>query len=213
MTVGLIAANLIVFWYELSLGRQLGSFVERWGLVPTAVRVVFGGDLSQVGALITPLSAMFLHAGWLHLVRNLVYLWFFGRSIEPQLGPVPLLTLYILAGLAAALAQVVATPTSGVPAIGASGAVAGLLGAYLPLRLGRGRGGPGPAVRGTDLLAACLLVLWLATLALGGVLEIAQLAPSSSQFSWWGHLVGLLVGVFLVFLYRHLRHPSLGGLP
>ena len=204
MTVALVVANALAFWYELALGRQVGALLDRWGLVPADLTAALGGDPAYTGALITPLTAMFLHAGWLHLLRNLVYLWFFGRLVEGEVGPARLLALYAAAGGAAAAAQVAATPESTVPAVGASGAVAGLLGAYLASRWWRSGAAPG----GADVLAVVLLAVWLATLALGGVLELARPEVDAGTVSWWGHLGGLVAGAILVSLYRAVR-PSL----
>jgi membrane associated rhomboid family serine protease len=203
VTVVLIVANVLAFWYELSLGRQLGPFLERWGLVPAAITAVRRGETGQLGALVTPLSAMFLHDGWLHLLGNVLYLWFFGRLVEAALGGARFLALYLAAGCAAGLAQVIATPDWTVPAIGASGGVAGLLGAYLPLRAWGGRRLVPPPT--TDVLAAVLAALWLSSLALGAVLVVARDAPLAGSISWWGHLVGLIVGGILVSLSRYLR--------
>ena len=203
MTVGLMVANIVVFWYELSLGRQLAPFVERWGLVPATLTAALLGESSNVGALITPLSAMFLHAGWLHLVPNMGYLWFFGRIAEAGLGPARLLLIYLLSGLVAALMHVAATPDSTLAAVGASGAVAGLMGAYPVLRWRRRR--TIVTSRESDLLAVVLLLLWLVSLVLGGVVEIAQGGQVSSLISWRGHLGGLVTGLLLVSLYGYVR--------
>jgi membrane associated rhomboid family serine protease len=203
MTLALVIANVLVFWYELALGRQLGPVLERWGLVPTTLATALDRDAGQIGVLITPLTSMFLHAGWLHVGRNLVYLWFLGRLLEAGLGAARFASVYFAAGGVAALAHVLAAPDSTVPAVGASGAIAGLVGGYVPLRLGRN-----PALivsGGTDLLAALLLLLWLLGLLLGGVLAVAQPAQFTNSFSWWGHLGGLMAGVFLVSFYRYLR--------
>lgn len=206
MTLLLLTLNLVVFWYELALGRQFGPFLERWGLVPAELTAILDGGSGQVGVLVTPLSAMFVHAGWLHLLRNLVYLWFFGRLVEPTLGRAQLALVYVLTGYAAGLVQVAATPQSTEPAVGASGAVAGLVGGYLMLLLWRvpspARGRPAALWRhGTTVL----LGLWLAALVLGGVLEAAQMGQSGAS-SWWGHFGGFTAGIILVSLSRYTRH-------
>ncbi len=202
MTAALVVGNLLVFWYELSLGRQLGPFVDRWGLVPAALRRVLEGDGEALGVLITPLTAMFLHASWAHLLGNLVYLWFFGRLAEEGLGRARFGALFALAGCAAALAHVVGAPFSSTPAIGASGAVAGLAGGYLPLRAGAS----GIKVsRGIDLLAALLLFVWLTNAALRGALQLMQDGGGATPISFWGHFAGFLTGAILVSLFRFLR--------
>ena len=209
MTVLLLVANVVVFWVELSLGRQLDRFLERWGLVPVALAAALEGESSQIGVLITPLSAMFVHVGWLHLLGNLLYLWAFGHGVEAALGWPRFLALYLVAGCAAGLAQVLVTPTSTVPAVGASGAIAGLLGAYVCLRLWQVP--PLTPSRQGDLLAITLLGLWVAALVLGGILEVARPDPGPGPFSWWGHLGGLVAGMILVSLYRYTRHVLPGA--
>src|SRR6266853_2411822 len=118
----LIAINVVVFLYQLSMDQEgLTLFVERWGIVPDAIS----------GHLITLLTSMFLHGGWLHLLGNMLFLWVFGRNLEDLIGGGRFLIFYLLCGLAAAVVQVLANPYSRVPTIGASGAIAGGMGAYL----------------------------------------------------------------------------------
>jgi membrane associated rhomboid family serine protease len=202
LTSALLIAILLVFWYELSLGRQLGGFLDRWGLVPAEFLQALRGDPRALGALITPLTAAFLHAGWAHLLGNLLFLWFFGHLAESALGRARFTILFVAAGCAAAAAHVAGAPGATTPAIGASGATAGLIGGYVPLRLGAG----GLRVsRGTDLLAALLLVVWLATALIGGALQAIQSGSESTAFSWWGHVAGFATGVVLVSLFRFVR--------
>ena len=208
MTLALVAANALVFWYELAVGRQVGPLLARWGLVPADLVAALRGDQGYTGALITPQTAMFLHADWLHLLRNLVYLWFFGRLLEAEHGPGRLLALYAAAGGTAAAVHVAATPGSTVPAVGASGAIAGLLGAYAGARPRR----PG-STGGAHLLAVVLLALWLAALALDGILELARPIDGAGVVSWWGHLGGLVAGLILVSLYRQVRRELPGPAP
>src|SRR5207245_8235801 len=122
----LFAANLAVFLFELSLGREIDGFVRRWGLVPADIA------LGPV-ALVTLLTSTFLHAGWLHLASNVVYLGVFGPPVERSVGPIRFAVIYLLSGLVGSLAYLVAQPTSETPAIGASGAIAGVIAAHLVL--------------------------------------------------------------------------------
>src|SRR6185437_3157659 len=118
----LIALNLLIFLYQVSLDQfALTQFVERWGLIPDTVS----------GNLQTLLTSMFLHGGWLHVLGNMLFLWVFGRNVEDLVGSGRFLILYLCCGLAAAILQVVTNPYSRIPTIGASGAIAGVMGAYL----------------------------------------------------------------------------------
>ena len=120
VTAGLIAANVAIFLYQVSLSpRALNDFVTQWGIVP---------DRLNVASLVT---SMFLHGGWLHILGNMLFLWVFGRNVEDLIGGTRYLALYLVCGVAAGIVQVIANPSSPLPTIGASGAIAGIMGAYL----------------------------------------------------------------------------------
>ena len=133
ITLALIAMNISVFLYELSLSaEELSHTVAKWGFVPASTMAV--GDPSViVTLLLTAMTSMFLHAGWIHLGGNMLYLWVFGNNIEDRLGPVRFILFYLGAGIVAVAAQTIADRMSEIPLIGASGAVAGVLGAYVIL--------------------------------------------------------------------------------
>ena len=120
VTVAIIIVNALVFVAELSGGE---AFVMRWSEIPATI--IAGHHW------ITILTAMFMHAGWMHIIGNMVFLWAFGPEIEDSMGPVRYLVFYLLSGLAAALAQIAIMPHSNVPNLGASGAIAGVMGAFL----------------------------------------------------------------------------------
>jgi membrane associated rhomboid family serine protease len=120
VTIGIIAANAIVFIFELTGGD---AFVNQWSLVPA--NIVAGHDW------ITVLTSMFMHAGWLHIGGNMLFLWAFGPQIEDAMGPGRYLGFYLLGGLAATAAQVAMAPTSTIPNLGASGAIASVMGAFI----------------------------------------------------------------------------------
>ncbi|MER3439425.1 MAG: rhomboid family intramembrane serine protease, partial [Chloroflexota bacterium] len=122
----LIAINIVVFLYELALpDPDLMRFVMRWGAVPR--EITSGHDYVSI------VTSMFLHAGWLHIAGNMLFLWVFGDNIEDTMGHVGYLVFYLLCGVAATLAHVFVYPNSSVPAIGASGAISGVLAAYMAL--------------------------------------------------------------------------------
>ena len=120
VTVLIIIANFVVFWNELQGGN---AFVLTWAAVPA--HIMAGRDW------ITILTAMFMHASWLHILGNMVFLWAFGPQIEDAMGPFKYLTFYLLGGLVAMLAQIAANPSSRIPTLGASGAIAAVMGAFL----------------------------------------------------------------------------------
>lgn len=127
VTLGLIAANVLIFlatWPGLADSAAQGSFFATWGLVPA--RALEGGGAGLF-------TSMFLHGGWMHLAGNMLFLWIFGDNLEEAFGRARFLGFYLLSGLAAALAQIAADPASQVPMVGASGAIAGVMGGYLLL--------------------------------------------------------------------------------
>src|SRR3990167_543797 len=131
VTVGLIVANVLVFAYQMSLGRAGEAFVYTFGAVPSAL---FGGESpSPLPPPMTLFTAMFVHGGLMHVGGNMLYLWIFGNNIEDRLGHFRFIIFYILTGLIASLAHIIMMPDSKIPMIGASGAIAGILGAYFLL--------------------------------------------------------------------------------
>src|SRR5450631_1635292 len=118
----LIALNVLIFLYQASLNPYaLDQFVQHWGIVPDSIS----------GHIVTLLTSMFLHGGWLHLLGNMLFLWVYGRNVEDLVGSVRFVLFYLSCGVVAGVVQVVSHPFSPVPVVGASGAIAGVMGAYL----------------------------------------------------------------------------------
>jgi membrane associated rhomboid family serine protease len=201
VTYALIAVNIAVFlsyFPQLSSDQQALRFFNQWGIVPR--QLVAGGDGFSL------ISAMFLHGGWMHLAGNMLFLWIFGDNLEETLGHWRYLGFYLLCGIVAALAQVMADTNSTVPTVGASGAIAGVMGGYLLLF---------PRARVDVLLvfvvffrvfalpAWVLLVYWFAVQILGG----SAADPSGGGVAYWAHAGGFVCGLVLM-LPRWLR---LGG--
>lgn len=199
VVIALIALNVAVFLYEMILsgtadgeGSALADFVGTWGLVPRE----FLREIASPGAThriiwFTPVSSMFVHAGLLHLAGNLLYLWVFGTVIEAVLGPRRFLALYLGCGLIAAAVQVASDPGSYVPAIGASGAVAGVLGAFA---VASPRGRLHLMWPPIVVPAIFFLLVWIVIQVLSGVYS-----PSAEEggAAWWAHLGGFAAGVAL----------------
>ncbi len=189
VTYALIAANVLVFLYELSLGQGADAdFVYHWALFPAAV-----SDGQQYHTLI---SHMFLHGGWAHIFGNMLFLWIFGDNLEDQMGHGRFLAFYLACGLAAALAQILPDPGSDVPMVGASGAIAGVMGGYLLLF---------PRAR-VDILiifivffrvfsipAFVMLGLWFALQLFSGIGH----ATEAGGVAYWAHVGGFVAGLIL----------------
>ena len=138
ITWGLIGACFAAFAIELSVtatggDRALDSFFQQWGAVPADITRALEAGTYLGQATLGMFTSMFLHGGWLHLLGNMLFLWIFGNNVEDRVGPIPFLLFYLVGGIAAALTQVVIDPSSNVPLVGASGAIAAALGAYIVL--------------------------------------------------------------------------------
>lgn len=194
----LIGANILAFLYELQMGPQaLQKFIFTWGLIPTR----FLNDPSNFW--ITIFTSMFLHGGWFHILSNMWVLFIFGDNVEARLGGTRYLIFYLLSGTFAGLMQSYILPSSQVPMIGASGAVAGVLGAYLILF---------PRSRVASLVpiffiftiveipATIFLLFWFASQLYSGWFAIQ--GASASGIAWWAHIGGFIFGLIMVFFFR-----------
>jgi membrane associated rhomboid family serine protease len=204
ITAVFVAANLAAFVLELSLGSGLDAFVRRWGLVPADVFGSLRGD-DGPAALVTLLTSTFLHAGWFHLLTNLLYLGVFGLPVERRLGAVRFSLLYLVSAVVGSLAYLIAQPTSDIPAVGASGAIAGMIAAHLVLFPGATLGSLAPVlflhvVESTPTLL--LLLIWLATQLFSSVASLT----ASTGIAWWAHLGGFASGLALAPVLRRRRH-------
>ena len=132
VTRTLIVLNVAIFIYEILLGSELRAFIFDWGLVPARLTLALRYHQgSALASLLTALTSVFLHGGWSHLIGNMWYLWIFGDNVEDLLGHARYLIFYLACGLVAGLIHTVTNPLSELPTVGASGAIAGVLGAYL----------------------------------------------------------------------------------
>ena len=215
VTVALIAANLLVFLYEIALPRPvLAELFLRFGLVPRAVTE--GLPMTMVAGLVPVpvplLTSIFLHGGWLHVLGNMLYLWVFGDNVEDRLGRLGFLVLYLAAGVAGNMSHVLANPQSPVPTIGASGAVAGVLGAYF-ISFPRARVLAlvplGIFLHVAEVPAVLFLVLWFVLQLVNGVGQLGVPSQVSAGVAWWAHVGGFAAGFALLLLLRPGRRSYL----
>ncbi|MGH6923541.1 MAG: rhomboid family intramembrane serine protease [Propylenella sp.] len=207
----IIGACVLVFLWQATLGEQ-GSELAfyRLGMIPA--RLLEGKELQPDFALVpawaTVFTSMFLHGGWLHLGGNMLYLWIFGDNIEDSMGHGRYLTFYLLSGVAAALAQGWTDPSSTIPMVGASGAISGVLGAYIVLH-------PGATVRVLIFLGFFVTVTHIpAVIVLGvwfGLQLLSGLAPSTGEagVAFWAHIGGFVAGIALVPFFKRRAVPML----
>src|SRR5271168_2945993 len=199
----LIAANIAVFVYELSLGARIAVFVERFALVPAAVTRALTGNahrhIEALAPLRTTVTSMFVHGGFWHIAGNMLYLFIFGAAVEYRMGASRYLIFYLAAGIAAALATVWIAPESNVPVIGASGAIAGVLGAYFIL-YPRGRILTKLPIfifiQFIEIPAVIYLLFWFAVQLYAGLEQGGRTGPMGGV-AWWAHVGGFMFGVAL----------------
>jgi membrane associated rhomboid family serine protease len=202
LVILIVLANVVVFLYEASLPPpRLEAFVESYGMIPA--EITRGNDLPPPGPrplYATLFTSMFMHGGWLHLIGNMLYLWIFGNNIEDVFGHVGFAVFYGVTGLAASLGQILASPASHVPAIGASGAIAGVLGAYLVF-FPKARIDVLTYNRIVPLPAIMVLGFWILIQFLNG---IAALGPEAAEagVAWWAHIGGFIAGVVIALVFR-----------
>jgi membrane associated rhomboid family serine protease len=190
MVTLLIVMNALVFFYQLSLNQfDYVMFVDHWGIVPDQFRPI------------TLLTSIFLHGGWLHIISNMVFLRAYGRNIEDVLGSGKFLVFYLLCGLAAGMVHVLVNYYSRIPTIGASGAIAGVMGAFL-MKFPRARMFTlvfiVVFVTTMELPASLVLLLWLAAQLFSGIGSLAEVSYTGGGTAWFAHIGGFLVGMLLV---------------
>ncbi|MBN1224874.1 MAG: rhomboid family intramembrane serine protease [Candidatus Aminicenantes bacterium] len=196
VTVAFVALNILVFLYQLASPEGVQYFVYRMGAVPYEITHFTSIELLGIQRLSPPLTlftAMFLHGGILHLLGNMLYLWIFGNNVEDHLGSLRFILFYFLSGLGASFAHIIFNPNSQVPMIGASGAIAGVLGAYLVLY-------PRANVKTVVFLfffirivpipAALVLGLWF-------ILQMLNIGMGGGV-AWFAHIGGFLIGIVLI---------------
>jgi membrane associated rhomboid family serine protease len=194
-TASLIAVNTIIFLYQVTLSpNELNHLVSQWGIVPDRI----GQNLPSL------FTSMFLHGGWMHLIGNMLYLWVFGRNIEDLIGSGRFLALYLLCGLVAAVVHVIFNPYSRMPTIGASGAIAGVMGAYL-IKFPRARIVTLVPIffffTTVELPAAILLVFWFAIQFFSGFGSLGENDYSGGGTAWFAHIGGFVAGMLLIRLF------------
>lgn len=219
VTLALIGLNVVVLLYQISLGidadpraaQAAQAFVTEFGLMPCRLTGSCAALDQFPHPVVTIFTSMFLHGGLFHAGGNMLYLWIFGNNVEDALGHGRFIVFYFLSGTAAALAQTLVYPASSIPMVGASGAVSGVLGAYLILF-------PyarvlvllifGFFIRTVHVPAMLVLGFWIVVQFLSGIITVG--APGSrgadtGGTAWFAHIGGFLVGIVLVFLMRPLR--------
>jgi membrane associated rhomboid family serine protease len=203
VTLFLIAINTSVFLYQIALPpRASAAFVNHYAVVPYNISLALSGHHYTLAQALLPLfTCMFLHGGWLHILGNMWFLWIFGANVEGRMGSFPFLIFYVICGLGSSIAQTAFSWGSHVPALGASGAISGVLGAYILFF---------PASRILSLVplfiiwfmarvpAWVFITLWFLVQFLSGVSALGSSSSANSGgVAWWAHVGGFLLGLAL----------------
>ena len=194
VTYALIALNVIFFIVELLSGD---AFIEKWAFVPSRFLA------NPVGDFLTLFTCIFMHAGWLHLGGNMLYLWIFGDNVEDRFGHIIFIIFYLLCGLAATFAQLAFSLESNVPNLGASGAIAGVLGAYI-MMFPKGQVKVLQGQRVIPVPALIVIGLWIVLQLFSSIGSIASTAETGGV-AYMAHIGGFVAGFLLTFLFRGRR--------
>ena len=208
VTVALIAVCGAAFLWQQSMAEAAGhKLILALGAIPA---VIFGyghlpPDLVLIPAQATLFSSMFLHGGWMHLIGNMVFLWVLGDNVEDAMGHGRFVAFYVVCGIAAALAHGIIDPQSEIPMIGASGAISGLIGAYLLLH-------PKASIHTLVFSFVIAIPAWIVLGFWIGIQVSNVLQGGGGNVAWWAHIGGALAGVILIPLFKHKDVPLLKGL-
>ena len=208
VTYALIGINIGIFLMEVSLTpRELEAFIYRWGMVPFFLTTALNVD-----SLSTPLTSMFLHGDWLHLITNMWMLYIFGDNVEDRMGMARFVVFYALCGVAAAAAQLLTDPSSRVPMVGASGAISGVLAAYLKLF-------PGARVIALVLIlimevpAVFFILVWFMLQLVQGIQSLGLIGTNVGGVAFFAHIGGFVAGLYLMERFLPRRKSRTGGGP
>lgn len=200
VNVIIIVINLLIFLYEVSLGRHIEDFVLQFGLTPVRF---FWGLQNQLSEAIIPLfTSMFLHGGWLHVLGNMWFLYIFGDNVEDRMGHARYIFFYLLCGIGAGLVQTILMPRSNIPMVGASGAIAGILGAYFMLFPGSRILTLVPIfifIQLMEIPAVVFLIIWFFFQFIQGTM---MRDVAGGGVAWWAHIGGFVIGIFLILFFK-----------
>lgn len=208
VTLILIGINVLVFLYESSLGQGVDRFLATYGMTP--YEITHGVSLwpREVPVYATLFTSMFLHAGILHLGGNMLFLWIFGNNVEDSMGRFRFIVFYLMCGLVASLAQIAAGPASDIPNVGASGAIAGVLGGYILLY---------PKARVTTLVflgifitfielpAMLVLLFWMVLQVVSGVTGLYS-SMADGGIAYFAHIGGFIAGLITIKFFTMGKH-------
>jgi len=218
ITYFLIVLNVLVFLFELSVGTQssaaLNAFIAEFAVVPRhTIAVLTGNSYDSPATAILPFfTSMFLHGSFPHLAGNMLFLWIFGDNVEDYVGHFRYLVFYLVGGIVAAAAQILLNPDSPIPTVGASGAIAGVMGAYFILYPRARVLVWFPPIFFFHVAAWFILGYWFLVQFLSGtVSSIAVTSQTTGGIAFWAHIGGFVAGVLLINLFSERPHRDRYG--
>jgi len=207
VTATLIIANILVFLYELSLGSGLDMLIREHAMIPYLVV-----QFPSAATYLTIFTSIFLHGSWIHIIGNMLYLWIFGNNIEDILGHIKFFVFYLLCGLGGAVGHILSGPTSTIPSLGASGAIAGVLGAYLMLYPWAKIDVAIPLfifIHIIKLPALIVIGFWFFLQLISGYTIITSpVMQSSGGVAWFAHIGGFISGFILILIFPKKHRPK-----
>jgi membrane associated rhomboid family serine protease len=208
ITILIIAVNVLIFIYQISLGLQWEGFYYKFSVIPSRIVESLHSEIFRPLTFLTLVTSMFLHGGWLHLGGNMLYLWVFGDNVEDKFGHGRFLVFYLICGITATMLHIFMEPASTVPTIGASGAISGVLGAYIlmfprtrvltliPIFI---------FIQLAELPAFIILGFWFVLQFINGMVSLGYATSGMGGVAWWAHIGGFIAGLLLVLPFRKYR--------
>jgi membrane associated rhomboid family serine protease len=205
----IIALNIIIFIHEESLGESVAVFIKTYGLIPAKI-FTLSGDIGLTERLLPFISSMFIHGDWVHIIGNMIFLYIFGSNVEREMGHLKYLLFYVLCGIAAAVFHVLTNLGSVIPMLGASGAISGVLGAYIiyfPISQFRNPVAILFLKNVRYIPAAAIIFLWLVIQFLNGI-ETIDKSVNTGGVAYWAHLGGFVAGLILARFFHNNEHKD-----
>lgn len=205
VNVTIIVINVLVFLYEFAIGHRVEALFASFAVIPYDVSSAIQTGRFDVAVVLPLFTSMFLHGGWMHLIGNMLYLWIFGDNIEDIMGRGRYVVFYLLCGIAASVTHIFIAPTSAIPTVGASGAISGVLGAYLLLF---------PRAKVVTLIpifmfvqvarlpAIFILGFWFVMQFFNGLASLGFESAGMGGVAWWAHIGGFVAGMLLIWVFR-----------
>lgn len=210
INISIILINALAFFYELSLGPQQQELFQNYALIPAKFFQLINTNPGDIFGIVVPVfTSIFLHGGWMHIIGNMWFLWIFGDNVEDSMGHGRYILFYLLVGVGASIVHALLNADSNLPTVGASGAISGVMGAYMVLY---------PKGRVLTLIpifflftvnipAFVFILIWIGLQVMQGLVSLG-VSANVGGVAWWAHIGGFFVGMLLIFLFRRRQRQQ-----